>query len=190
MRIFSLTKNNRRPNSGRTVAGAAHHPHQFDKTPPCSAVRLCFQISTWRPCRTRATPSIKPWGWEAWGRCSAASTPAAAPTASPGPPTTETAAPPRPPASDRSAVFGPRWRDGRTDTEKDSISLLSEASAATHRGLPSREHDAADAWVFERGRGCSWRVERCAWFCFNYRGSLKVKSLRKIGFRQGSPTKG
>lgn len=64
----------------------------------CKLSKVCimFQISTWRPSRTKATHSTKPWGWGAWDRCSAVSTPAGVPTASPGPPITETAALHRP----------------------------------------------------------------------------------------------
>ncbi|KAJ3666431.1 hypothetical protein Zmor_001873 [Zophobas morio] len=82
-----------------------------------SYTALMFQISTWRPSRTKATHSTKPWGWEAWALCSAVYMLAAAPTASPGPPTTETAALRRA-TSDLRAVSGPRHYGGsRFQTE-------------------------------------------------------------------------
>jgi hypothetical protein len=73
-----------------------------------------LQISTWRPSRTKATHSTKPWGWAGWVPCSAVFTLAAVRTASPGPPITETAALRRAP-SDPGAVSGLRRRDGSQD---------------------------------------------------------------------------
>lgn len=79
----------------------------------CNAIYTSFlmlQIFIWRPCKTRATLSIKPWGWEAWGPCSAAFMHAAALTASLGPHIMETAALHKV-LSEARAVFGSRCRD-------------------------------------------------------------------------------
>lgn len=53
---------------------------------------MVLQISTWRLCRTKVTRSTKPWVWGEWDLCNAVCMLAAVPTASPGPPTTGTAA--------------------------------------------------------------------------------------------------
>lgn len=90
---------------------------------------MVLQIFTWRPCKTRATRSIKPWGWEVWDPCSAAFTPVAVPTASPGPPITETAAPRRA-TSDRGAVSGSQCRDDHRIT---SLLVEMRVTVVMHR---------------------------------------------------------
>ncbi|KAG5895198.1 hypothetical protein JTB14_037796 [Gonioctena quinquepunctata] len=104
--IIDLAFSHQKINSNQFSIQQNHSFHPYECTLiAVSHAAFLFQIFTWRPSRTKDMHSTRPWGWEVWEACNAASTLAGAPTASPGPLITETAGRPRP-ISDLSAVFG------------------------------------------------------------------------------------
>lgn len=112
-----------------TLMRKSHHPHNIQIQ---STSFSMLQIFIWRPCKTRATHSTKPWGWEAWGPCNVACMLAAAPTASPGPHITETADL-RKVWSEIRAVFGPRCRDESPLPELALCKQMPVGQACVHR---------------------------------------------------------